>query len=363
MRRPGTPLADFVQLLSDLSTIPITLDVPFTPAAPQTHVAISLTNTTVEKALAEALRPLRLEHVVVDDQLVVRRAEPSVPLPFTQVVKDLAGNDEQQLTELADVLKAVVEPGAWNEEQGGGSIAVDAAKGALVITHRRAVQFQVLMAIEKLRSARATTPPADGRPDLYKLETRSTLAKTRLEKPITLNYSQPTRLVTILERLGDAAGTRIVVDWRDVASAGWNPAGEATLVASNQPLAAALDSLLKALDLTWRIVDSQTLQVVTPARLAEQGELELYKVDGSVVGGATAEALIGQIRAALGEGTFISGGGSGEIRYEPDSKMPARLAAANEAAGTGGDSQEVAGRREVVKWARGRLALARHLRQ
>ena len=47
---------------------------------------------------------------------------------------------------------------------------------------------------------------------------------------------------------------------------------------SNQPLAAALDALLGPLDLTWRIIDGQTLQVVTPERLAEQGEFEFYKV-------------------------------------------------------------------------------------
>ena len=42
-----TPLADFVQLISDLSTIPITLDVPFSPATPQSKVALQLANTTV----------------------------------------------------------------------------------------------------------------------------------------------------------------------------------------------------------------------------------------------------------------------------------------------------------------------------
>ena len=53
-------------------------------------------------------------------------------------------------------------------------------------------------------------------------------------------------------------------------------------MASNQPLAAALDALLNPLDLTWRSIDGQTMQVVTPARLAEQCELEFYNVDGLV---------------------------------------------------------------------------------
>src|SRR5204863_1673594 len=120
-------------------------------------------------------------------------------------------------------------------------------------------------------------PPASSRfdPAFFTLDSRGARAKARLETPVSLNYSQPTRLVTVLQRLGETAGVRILVDWHDVASAGWNPAGEASLVASNQPLAAALDALLNPLDLTWRIIDGQTLQVVTPARLAEQGELEV----------------------------------------------------------------------------------------
>ena len=93
---------------------------------------------------------------------------------------------------------------------------------------------------------------------------------------------------------------RILVDWHDVASAGWNPAGEATVEAKHESLADALDALLTPLDLTWRIIDGQTLQVVTPARLAEQGELEFYKVADLTADNPGGEALIARLRAALG---------------------------------------------------------------
>jgi hypothetical protein len=113
---------------------------------------------------------------------------------------------------------------------------------------------------------------------------------------------------------------RILVDWRDVARAGWNPAGEGTLVASNQPLVEALEALLAPLDLTARIIDAQTLQVVTPAGLAEQEDLEFYKVADLLSSETTADALIAKIRAAIGDEAFVSGGGSGEIRFDDDTK-------------------------------------------
>jgi hypothetical protein len=328
METAGTPLAEFVQLMSEVSAIPITLDVPFIPATPLSPVALRLTNTTVGNALAEALKPLRLEYVVENDQLVVRRAEGKLPASSTVSVKDLTGGDEPAMRELVELLKAVVDPAAWAEGDQSGTISVDAAKGSLVITHPRSVRYPigVRMAIEKLREAR--TPPLahELKVDaaLFKLDTRSTLAKPRLDKAISLNYSQPTRLITISERLGNAAGVRILVDWRDVASAGWNPSGEATLTARNEPLSAALDALLTPLDLTWRVIDGQTIQVVTPARLAEQGELEFYKIDDLLSGGRTPEELIGQLCVALGEGVVMAGGepssAGGVIGYDDGGK-------------------------------------------
>jgi hypothetical protein len=157
-------------------------------------------------------------------------------------------------------------------------------------------------------------------PAYVKLESRLKQAGPRLAKPISLNYSQPTRLVTIFDRLGGAAGARILVDWRDVARAGWNPAGEGTLVANNQPLVAALEALLNPLDLTVRIIDAQTLQVVTPAGLSERDELELYKIADLLSGDTTADGLIAKIRAGLGDEAFISAGGSGEIRFDDSTK-------------------------------------------
>lgn len=318
----NTTLADFVQLMSDLSTIPITLDVPFPPATPQSLVTLKAANTTAGKALSEALTPLLLEYVVSDDQLIIRRPEPNPFAALAHDVKDLAGTDEQRLTELVELLEAVVEPGSWGGGDGQGSISVDAAKGTITIRHRRAVQFQVLIALEKLRASHTPPLPPKAKmdPAYIKLDSRLKQAGPRLAKSISLNYGQPTRLVTIFDRLGEATGMRILVDWRDAARAGWNPAGEGTLVANNQPLVAALEALLTPLDLTVRIVDSQTLQVLTPAGLADREELEFYKIADLLSSETTADALIAKIRTTIGDEAFISAGGGGEIRFDDATK-------------------------------------------
>jgi hypothetical protein len=199
-------------------------------------------------------------------------------------------------------------------------MAIDEKKGSLVVRHTRAVHAQLLLICEKLRTARGLKPLSRIDPAHFKLDTRAARALSRLETPVSLNYIQPTRLGIIFDRLGDLSGTRILVDWRDIAAAGWNPAGEATLVVHQQPLAAALDALLVPLDLTWRIIDGQTLQVVTPARLAEQTEIELYKVGDLLANDPSGDALLAKLRAALGDATFREAGGVGELRCDEPSQ-------------------------------------------
>lgn len=316
----GTPLADFLQFVSDLTTISITLEpdgLPFVRATAESHVVLTGKNTTVGEALAAGLKPLGLEHVAADDQVVVRLIEPATLPAINYPVKDLAA-DEQQMADLAAMLQAVVEPASWAENGGEGTLKVDPTRQVLAISQRRSVHAQLLIACEKLRTARKL-PYATGTrydPRLFNLDTRLARAQARLETPISLNFSQPTPLVRILERLGQAGGVRMLVDWRDVAAAEWNPDGEATLVADKVPLAAALDSLLAPMDLTWRVVDGQTIQVLTPQTLAARAELEFYQVDGRLGDDPTGDTLLIKLCSTLGEAHFRENGGAGELRYD-----------------------------------------------
>jgi len=318
----GTPLADFLQVISDLSTIPITVEpegFPFVNVTAASSVVVSASNTTVGGALTAALKPLKLQAIESDGQLIVRAEEPAQPATLNFPVKDLAA-DEESIAALDEMLKALVEPASWGDAPEQGTMAVDAAKGTIAIRNSRAVHAQLLLLCEKLRTARGLKPLSRIDPAQFKLDTRAARALARLETPISLNYSQPTRLTVVLDRLGELGGVRILVDWQGVAAAGWNPAGEATLVISQQPLSAALDAFLAPLDLTWRVIDGQTLQVVTPARLNERTEIELYKVAELIASDPTGEALLAKIRAALGDAAFRAAGGNGEIRFDEAGK-------------------------------------------
>ncbi|MEX2175903.1 MAG: hypothetical protein WD872_16195, partial [Pirellulaceae bacterium] len=317
----GTPLADFLQVLSDLSTLPITLEpdaLPLAQANAASPVHVKLTNTTTGQALAAALASLGLEYVVEGDQLVARLIEPTPLRTQVYPLQDLSGGDEEEAADLAETIKALVDPRGWGEDESAGAMTV--TKDALTIRQRRAVHARLFVLCEKLRTARKLPYASRFDPALFALDTRSQRAAARLAAPLTLNYSQPTPLVQILPRLEEATGMKILVDWRDIAAAGWNPDGEATLVADNQPLSAALTALLEPMDLAWRIVDGQTLQVVTRETLLALPELEFYRVDDLLAGDQTGESLVAKARQALGADLFLDRGGPFEIRFDEPSQ-------------------------------------------
>ena len=322
----GTPLADFLQVVSDLSTIPITLEpdgLPLAQASATSPVVLKLSATTVEGALAAGLKRLGLEHVPIEGQLLVRLIEPAQMPVFAYPHKDLTGGDDAAAADLAELIQAVVDPPSWTLGEAGASIEVS---DTLKIKQRRANHAQIFLLCEKLRTARKLPYASKFPPALFQLDSRTRQASPRLKTNVTLNFHQPLPLVKILEELAQAAnsagpanrgpGLRILVDWRDIASGGWNPDAVTTLVTQDESLALALQKLLEPMDLAWRVVDGQTIQVVSPATLASRPEIELYLAGDLTKDDPTGAQLIASIRETLGEDLFRDAGGPCELRFD-----------------------------------------------
>ncbi|MCY2988419.1 MAG: hypothetical protein NTY19_11220 [Planctomycetota bacterium] len=298
-----TPLLDLLQFIASFSTIPITLDpdaLALVKVTPQTPVSVQLDKTNVDQVLRAALQPLRLGYVVVDDQVLVTR--PPTPQgahrSHKHSVQDLVGDDSRRLGQLTDLIVAMVEPESWQAHGGAG--VVTGEMPSLVIEHRDTVLFRTLLFCDRLRVARGLPPQSSLNPELFQLIPRSALAAKALATRVTLNYLTPTLLVRILDQLRKDTGVQVLVDWQAVAELGWNPEAETTLAAQAQTLGAALDSLLRPLDLAYRVIDGQTLEITTPARLAARPEVEFYPAGALLPEPQTPEPLIERIRGELG---------------------------------------------------------------
>jgi len=325
----GTPLAEFLDVMSELSTIPITLEpdaLPLAQASAASPVVLKLPGTTIGGALAAGLKPLGLEYVPVEDQLIVRLIEPADLQILAYPHKDLTGGDEAAAADLAELIQAVVDPPSWKQGEAGPAIEVSST---LRIKQRRSSHAQIFLLCEKLRTARKLPYASRFPPALFQLDSRTKQATPRLKAPVSINFHQTTPLVKILrelERSANAAapanrgpGLRIIVDWQDIAAGGWNPEAATTLVVENESLALALQKLLEPMDLAWRVVDANTIQVLTPAALESRVELELFPAGDLTKTDPSGAELISGIRETLGEAIFRDQGGPCELRYDVSS--------------------------------------------
>jgi hypothetical protein len=94
-------------------------------------------------------------------------------------------------------------------------------------------------------------------------------------------------------------------------ASGWGPTSESTFAAPKASLRETLAATLGPLGLGYRTVDDGTLQILSPEAVALGLEIELYRLDESLVDGDAAkfvQGLVSELNAALGEG-FNAGQG------------------------------------------------------
>ncbi|QDU97743.1 hypothetical protein Pla8534_55970 [Lignipirellula cremea] len=317
---PGSPLSDFLSFTSQLSAIPVTID----PAAIENGlqfdkpVSLKLSNATLGQILKAGLSPQGLEAIDQGTQLLVTRrafAEPGMQTK-THSLGDLAATDEQRQAVLELVKTAA--PGDWTDLGGAGKISLAGAD--LSVTQPMPVQARIVTLLQRLRVARGQRPLYGADPATLSPTPRVERAAVNLNKRLTLNFLQPTLLTTVLDRLQNESGVRLLVDWQAIGEEGWNPSAEVTLSVEKGTLGAALDDLLTRMNLTVRVLDANLLQVTTPQRLAESLDVEMYPAGDLLREGDTAEALLKRIRAKVGETAFADKGGPGEIAYDAASQ-------------------------------------------
>jgi hypothetical protein len=306
----GQSLAEVLQFLSDFSTIPITLDpeaLPWSKASASSPINLDLKNVTLDEVLTEVLKPLRLEAVKLEGQIVVTRSSALRKLKCP--IDDLATTDAAK-QQLAELVMALAAPETWKPAGGPGSLTPQG--GELQIDNTELAYGDVLHVCERLRQARGLRTKSVFPPELFALEPRTARAAAKLDQPLTLNFGQPTPLVKILSRLGEETGLQIVVDWQAAGEIGWPPEADATVTLNKMPLGDALVKLLAPLELTYRVVDGKTLQVTTPQAIQHKPELELYKAGDLANTPEEGAALIEKLSTSLG--------GTPVLRWDAPSK-------------------------------------------
>jgi hypothetical protein len=316
----SVPLAEFLEFISDLSTIPITIEpeaLAWRKLSPTSAVSVREKETTVEGVLNAALAPLNLGFIIEDGHLLVTgsAARDARMRTISHPVDDLTGGDSARRKELGEQIVRLVAPESWKTAGGEGTL--EAMEGGLSITQTEAVHFRVIAFCETLRLSRGMAQRTRFDAALFEPQAQRKTAREKLATPVTLNYRHPTELTTILAAFGKTAGVSILIDWRAAADAGWPPDAKGSVVADGGPLSDALARLLSPMDLAYRVVDGSTIQIITPETLRTRLETTFYPVSDLVDGKPGEAALLERIKNDLGE-HFAAG--RGDYHLDPAGK-------------------------------------------
>jgi hypothetical protein len=259
------PLNRFLELATSLSGIPVSVDpweLRLAAVAPARAISVDLERSTVESILQQTLRPLRLEAKVEGPQVVVRRPGLEGVREIAYPVADLISEDFPAEA-VADWIRELIAPDTWSAVT-GGKIQVDGNR--LRISQQQRIQYEILFFLERLRVARGLPPKSRYPVERLPLEAPDIELMDLLASRTTFTFSEYTPLSEVVRFWEDQSGLAILVDWPSLQSVGLWPQSQIACRALDKPWSEALDEILAPLDLSWRVVDSHTLQIASSTR-------------------------------------------------------------------------------------------------
>lgn len=290
----GASLLDCVQMLSDFSGIPISIDVPQMRShaiSVKDPLHLELGESTVADVFTTLVRNTRLSFQVESYRISLLPGNSGdqvlreVRYDISDIVFGIAetGKSDRSFTtgELACRIPSLISPFSWSSRGGNGSIRVE--ESTLLIEQTEPIHREILRFFELVRSTRGIPMKTDIRAELLSPE-RS--GWENLTKPFTLHYYRAVPLPELLDSVEGFTGLKILVDHEALENYGLSVSDlSATVNAERGTIDDALEQLLSSVepvDLTYRIVDSDILEITT---LEKAFQVEKYTLESHDYGG------------------------------------------------------------------------------
>ncbi|MEX2188522.1 MAG: DUF4974 domain-containing protein [Pirellulales bacterium] len=332
------PLDEVIEDLGRQAGIEIRIDQrALREAGVATNAKVSLSlkrQVTLESALGHLCRKLRVHWHIEDDLPTITHADhPNVRLtkrvyPVADLVtrRDALGRETVDTESLMAIVTSCCAPSTWEQVGGSGSIA---AFGSLLIVCQTPETHLVIVDIlERLRRVRRQQDAGDFSPvAVGRSMEREDEFSRMLGKRITMKCDAMP-LAEFVERLGDASGIDVVLDQRAFADNPFFENATVTGEVTDQPIRAALPTLLKSAEAAWFIRDeaifissNDRTRCVVVTYLYPVGDFVAIVDDGPPKGGTTQEALVDLVTKSVAPNTWDAVGGTGEVRYFANCKL------------------------------------------
>ncbi len=314
------PLNEFASFVTQMSTVPVTLDPVALASADinaKTPITVKQTQTSVEGILDAAVRPFGLEVQATDKSARVRITQPlDGHRRVAQLLVDDLAENQQQVADIAYLMTHLVEPLSWKQTRGDGLYRID--PGKIMLTQSEVAHFKAVVLMEKLRIARGLPKRSNFSADLFDLTLRADQLSPALQKDVKLQVVVPTPLYKVIDQLEKKSGLTILCDWDSLAMNKLGPATPVTLTAPGVTTQQAIEQICQAWKLEALPVNSITVQLVSQRSVPIMPWLEFYDVSKLELGKSEAAALINNAKREL---TDLRKTGYGDLQYDPVSKQ------------------------------------------
>jgi DNA-directed RNA polymerase subunit RPC12/RpoP len=295
-------LISFVRMMSQLTEIPMTLDIDEMKArslSVNTPVSGQFSEATVEKILTETLATLELQWIAIDRQILIRPKETADETDLTFDVSDFAEKTEDLTPEvLADMIRKLVIP--------EGNVKVLSDNRLTVVQNEpsgkssKRLREDILRFLEQLRAVRQLPLKTEWSGETLAPEA---FGWDQVLEPITLNYYRAVPLSRIVTQLESLTKLTILVDHQSLHRSLCSFASvQAAVQCDNGTVNDAMELLLSSADsaaLVYRIVDHQTLEITTAesSRQPDKMIVEVHRYQ--LQGDETWDEIVRLLRSAI----------------------------------------------------------------
>jgi hypothetical protein len=297
------PLNRFIQMLSNISGVPVTLDplaFELAGSSPRDKVTVAARDSTLDELLQGRLRAARLNSVERNGHVIISLADGDRRSPREFDVSDLMDAGAADASAVATLIKSFVSPPSWTSSNVPATIEVKGGK--LRVEQSKAIQHEMLLFCERLRMARGLPRKSRYPSELISIDSPYTKLESRLAEKTTFTFLPWTPLTDVLQHWEKSSGITVLADWHRIADVDLGPSTPLSCSAVDRTWSEVLDETLEPLGLTWWTVDGTTVQITSSEALDEIHRIEFYSIPKTVRDQFTSgSVLLETLRAELSE--------------------------------------------------------------
>lgn len=292
------PLVEFLQLISQLSGTPVSVDAEqllMAGISARRRVSLDATDVTLDAALSEVLASLKLEHAYQGPHVIVSREGAEQSREIDYPLDDLIDSADEGEA-LIGLIQKLVAPDSWQS----GSAKLEGK--SLAVTQSQQIHYELLVFLERLRIVGSQVTRSRFPVERLAPTPLHAAMAARLSGPAQFTFTSETPLAEVVQHWQRELDVPLLVDWVALAELDLWPEATIACAIADRNWQQALTEVLEPLGLDWRVSFGGTIEISTAEQLARDYQLELYPLQGASAskGQQVVEALAKHLRAVTG---------------------------------------------------------------